>query len=124
MKERQKEVKDKKIRAFEATVRTVFGFEKVFKKYIHSEESGGLWAYVRQLMDRERQASKVIQGDATVLFKIAYNTKITKDLYLEFGSKTYNIVSLDPFEFNKTDLVIRANECSPPTFDEVEYDEY
>ena len=124
-KKHQTEVKDKKVRAFEITRKSEFGFEKVYKRYIHPEDTGGLWAYVRQLMDTERLAATVIQGQATILFKVTHNPKITKDLILEFGGRTYSIVSVDPFEFNKTDLVIRATETSPPTFDEVEYaDEY
>jgi SPP1 family predicted phage head-tail adaptor len=124
-KRNQTEVKDKKVLAFEIRRTSEFGFEKVYKRYIHPEESGGIWAYVRQLLDKERLAATVIQSQATILFKVTHNPKITKDLFLEFGGKTYSIESVDPFEFNKTDLVIRATETSPPTFDEVEHaDEY
>ena len=124
MKESKKEVKDKKIRVFKTVVRAVWGFEKVYKKYIHSEESGGVWAYVRQLSENERVSAKAVQTEQTILFKVVANPKLTNDLYIEFAGKTYNIVSIDPYEFNKTDLVIRANNISPPTYDEVEYDEY
>ena len=124
MAERKKEVKDKKIRLFKGVSRVVWGFERVYKKYIHSEESGGVWAYVRHLSEQERLASKVVQIDESILFKVTHNPKLTKDLYIEFGEKTYSIVSIDPYEYNKSDLVIRANEISPPVYDEVEYDEY
>lgn len=124
MKEQHKEVKDKKIRLFKTAVQVVWGFEKVFKKYIHSEKSGGVWAYVRWLSENERLTAKSVQTEQTILFKVTANPKLSSDLYIEFGDKTYSIVSIDPYEFNKTDLVIRANAVSPPTFDEVEYDQY
>ena len=123
-KRRPKRVKDKKVRAFEAVVRTVWGFERVFKRYIHSEESAGLWAYVRHLSERERQVANAMQNDEDIQFEIVYNPKITTDLMLEFNNKTYKVVSVDPFEYNKTDLVVRGKEIAPPTYDEVEYDEY
>lgn len=124
MKERSKEVKDKKIRLFKLTAQSMWSFDKVFKKYIHSEKSGGLWAYVRWLSENERLTAKSVQIEQTILFKVTANPKLTSDLYIEFGDKTYSIVSIDPYEFNKTDLVIRANAVSPPIFDEVEYDQY
>ena len=123
MKQRPRIVKDKKVRAFVATVRAVWGFERVFKSYIHSEESGGLWAYVRHLSQNEIIRARQVQNPETTKFVIAYSPKITTDLYLEYGGKTFKVVSIDPFEYNKTDLTIRAEEVSPPTFDEVEYEE-
>lgn len=124
MKKEAKEVKDKKIRVFKTAVQAVWGFEKTFKKYSHSEESGGIWAYARHLSQRERYAAKAVQMEETILFKVTANPKITEDLYIEFAGKTYQIASIDRFEFNKTDYTIRAKEVAPPTFDEVEYDEY
>jgi len=124
MRKDAKEVKDKKIRLFNATVRVVWGFDRVFKTYCHSEESGGVWAYARHLSQRERVASKAVQMEETILFKVTANPKITEDLYIEFMGKTYAICSIDRFEFNKTDYTIRAKEVAPPAFDEVEHDEY
>jgi len=123
MKQQTKKVKDKKIRAFEATLRTVWGFERVFKKYVHSEESGGLWAYVRHLSEKERYIANAMQNDEDIVIEVAFNPKITTDLMIEFGDKTYKIVSIDPFEFNKTDLVIRAKEVAAQTYDEIEWGE-
>ena len=121
---RKKNLKDKKVRAYNGVIRSVWGFERVFKHYIHSEESGGLWAYARQLSERERYTANAMQIDEDTLFEITHSPKITTDLFLEFNDKTYKIVSIDPFEYNKTDLVIRAKEIATPTYDEVEYDEY
>ena len=118
---KRKEIKDKKIRMFKATGQAVSGFERVWKKYIHSKKSGGVWAYVRHLSEREQFAAKAVNREETILFKVAYHPKITNDLYVEFAGKTFNIVSIDPYEFNNTDLVIRASEAAPPPFDVVDW---
>jgi len=123
-KKRQKKVKDKKVRAFNATVQAVWGFERTLKKYIHSESSGGVWAYVRQLSERERHVAMAIQSDEDILFEIAYSPKITAGLFLEFNDKTFKVISVDPYEYNKTDLIVKAKEVAPPTLDEVEWGEY
>jgi len=124
MKERRCEVKDKKIKLFKTASGVVWGFERVVKEYIHSQECGGVWTYVRHLSQQERYSAKAIRTEENILFKVTANPKITEDLYIEFGGKTYEITSIDRFEFNRTDYVIRAKEVAPPTFDEVQYDEY
>ena len=121
MKQRTRLVKDKKVKAFETAVRAVWGFERVFKTYCHSESSGGVWAYVRHLSGAEVLRARQVQNNQTLQVIVSYNPKITTDLYLEFGGKTYKVVSIDPYEFNKTDLEIRAEEVSPPAFDEEEF---
>jgi len=121
MKQRTRLVKDKKVRAFETAVRAVWGFERVFKTYCHSESSGGVWAYVRHLSQGEQMRARQVQNNQNLQVIVSYNPKITTNLYLEFGGKTYKVVSIDPYEFNKTDLEIRAEEVSPPAFDEEEY---
>lgn len=118
------EVKDKKIKVFGLKTRVVDTYEQVVKNYIHSEESGGIWAYVRELSENERFSAKSVQVEETIQFKIVYNPKIISELFIEFAGKTYEIVSIDKYEFNKTDLVIRANEILAPVFDEVEYEDY
>ena len=124
MKMRQRLQKDKKVKAFKITSKAVWGFERVFKQYIHREESGGLWAYVRHLSQREQHRARQVQSSETVQFVFAYSPKITLNLYLEFEGKTYKIVAIDYFESNKTDLEIKAEEVSVPAFDEVEFEEY
>ena len=118
------EVKDKKVQVFGIKTAVKDGYEVVVKTYIHSKESGGLWAFVRELSENERFSAKAVQVEETTQFKIVYNPKITTALYVEFGGKTYDIVSIDKFEFNKTDLVIRANEILAPVYDEVCYEDY
>ena len=123
MKQRTRLVKDKKVRAFETAVRAVWGFERVFKSYCHSESSGGVWAYVRHLSGAEVLRARQVQNNQSLQIIVSYNPRITTNLYLEFGGKTYKVVSIDPYEFNKTDLEIRAEEVSPPVFDEEEWTE-
>ena len=102
----------------------VDGYEIVVKTYIHSQESHGFWAYVRELSENERFSAKAVQVEETTQFKVVYNPKIKDKLYIEYGNKTYDIVSVDRNEFNKTDLVINGNEILAPVFDEVEYENY
>lgn len=118
------EVKDKKIKVFGLKTRVVEEYEQVVKTYIHNEESGGIWAFVRELSETERFAAKSVQTEETTIFKVVYNPKIVSGLYIEFAGKTYEIVSTDKFEFNKTDIVIRGNETRAPVYDEVEYENY
>ena len=120
----KKEIKDKKVQFFEIYTKVVDGYEQVVKRYIHSKESGGLWCYVRELSENERFSAKAVQVEETTQFKVVFNPKIKNELFIEFNGKTYSIVSIDKYEFNKSDLVVRANEISAPTFDEVEYANY
>jgi SPP1 family predicted phage head-tail adaptor len=120
----KKENKDKKVRFFHISTKVVDGYEKVIKTYIHSKESGGLWCYVRELSENERFSARAVQVEETTQFKVVFNPKIVNELFLEFNGKTYDIVSIDGKEFNKTDLVIRANEILAPSYDEVEYENY
>ena len=120
----RKENKDKKVQFYRLNTQVVDGYEKVIKTYIHSKESGGLWCFVRELSENERFSAKSVQVEETTQFKVVYNPKIVNELYLEFDGKTYNIVSIDGKEFNKSDLVIRANEILAPSFDEVRYENY
>lgn len=118
------EVKDKKVQIFSLKTKKIDNYEQVVKTYIHSKESGGIWAYVRELSENERFSARAVQVEETTQFKIVYNPKLTTELYIEFAGKTYEIVSIDKFEFNKTDVVIRANEILAPAFDEVAYENY
>ena len=121
---KKKENKDKKVQFFSISTKVIDGYEKVIKTYIHSKKSGGLWCYVRELSENERFSARAIQVEETTQFKVVYNPKIVNELYLEFNSKTYDIVSIDGFENNKSDLVIRANEILAPSYDEVRYENY
>ncbi len=120
----KKKNKDKKAKFFYLRTRVVDGYEQVIKQYIHSESSGGLWCYVRQLSENERFSAKSVQVEETTQFILVFNRKIDNELFIEFNGKTYEIVSVDEYEFNKSDLIIRANETLAPDYDGVEYANY
>jgi len=122
MKQRSRTVKDKKVRAYTATTRAVWGFERAFRSYCHTEESGGWWAHIRHLSQEQQLKARQVQSNETVQFVFSYNPKITTDLYLEYGGRTFKIISVDPYEYNKTDLEVRAQEVSPPAYDEAEWE--
>jgi len=124
LKQRPRIQKDKKIAVFKTAVRSVWGYEKVFKTYLQAQEQAGLWAYARHLSGAEQLQARQKQSNETAKFVVSFSPKITTDLYIEFNGTTYKVASIDPYEYNKTDLEIRAEEISPPTFDEVEYEEY
>ena len=119
-----KENKDKKVQIFRLETRLVDSYEQVVKIYIHSKESGGIWAFVRQLSENERFSAKAVQIEETTQFKIVYNPKINNELFIEFNGNTYQIVSIDKYQFNHTNLVINANQVLVPEFDEVMYENY
>ena len=120
--EGKKEVKDKKVRVFKIETKRRDGYEIKVKHYLHDEDSGGIWAYVRDLTEREKFAALAVNVEQSIVFKITYNKKLTDDIMFEFNGDTYKKASADHFEFNKTDLVIRAEKSTPPAFDEVQYD--
>lgn len=120
----RKENKDKKVQFYRIETRVVDNYEKVIKTYIHSKDSGGLWCYVRDLSENERFSARAVQVEETTQFKVVYNPKIVNELFLEYAGKTYDIVSIDGYEHNKSDLVIRANEILAPSYDEVRYENY
>ena len=119
--EGRKEVKDKKVRVFKIETKRQDGYEVKVKHYLH-EDGSGIWAYVRDLSEKEKFAALAVNVDQSIVFKITYNRKLTHDIMFEFEGDTYKKASTDHFEFNKTDLVIRAERCQPPQFDEVQYD--
>ena len=76
------------------------------------------------VFENERFSARSVQVEETTQFVIVYNPKIVSELKLEFDGKTYEIVSIDKYQYNKSDLVIRANEALAPEFDEVVYENY
>jgi len=117
----RKEVKDKKVKVFMIERKREDGYEVKTKKYLHSKKSGGIWAYVRDLTEQERFAALAVNVEQTIVFKFTFNEKLKADVMFEFKGTTYKKASTDSFEFNKTDLVIKAERCEQPPFDEVEH---
>lgn len=113
------EIKDKRIMIFTvATDRNNRGFERKVKKPVTKTER--VWAYVRQLSEKERFAGKAAGVDQSILFKVCFDPKIKAKQYVEYRGAIYRIESIDGFEMYKRDLTLRAIECELP---EVQCDE-
>ena len=107
------EVKDKKISVFEIiTDRNVKGFERKVKKPVTKPER--IWAYVRELTEKEKFAGKAAGVEQSALFKINYHAAIKAGQYIEMRCAYFRIVSVDKFEYYNRDLTIRAAECAMP----------
>jgi len=107
------EIKDKRISIFEiVTDRTNRGFERNIKKPVTKTEK--VWAYVRDLSEKEKFAGKAAGVEQSVLFKINYDPAVKAGQYIEFKGAFFRIVSVDRFEMYKRDLPIRAVECELP----------
>lgn len=116
------QIKDKKISVYVVkTDRDIWDHEIKVKQYIHDRNR--LWAYVRELSEREKFTAKASGAEQSTVFKVCYNTKLVCGQYLEFNEQTYRIESIDGFEFYKRDLTIRANRCIPEVTDCEKYDE-
>lgn len=116
------EIKDKKIAVYAVvTDRDLWDHEIKVKRYIHDRNK--LWAYVRELSEREKFAAKAAGSEESTVFKVCHNSKLKAGLYLEFLGETYQIKSVDGFEFYKRDLTIRADRCTPEVTDCEKYDE-
>lgn len=117
------EIKDKKIAVYEIqTDRNTQENEIKVKHYIHSRNN--LWAYVREISDKEKFTAKSVGSETSIMFKINYNAKIKAGLYLEFKGETYIIESVDGYEYYKRDLTLRARRTEPEAIIYEQYDEF
>ena len=116
------EIKDKKIRIYNVEAdRDLWQNERKVKRYIH--DRNGLWAYARELSEREKFAAKAAGSEQSIVFKINYNNRVKAGLHLEFGGDTFVIKSVDGFEYYKHDLTLRAERVKAEVCDHDEYDE-
>jgi len=67
-----------------------------------------IWAYVRQLSGREIHSARMVQVEEEVLFEINWRDDVNMTDRVLFRGEEYDIVRIDPFEFNKTDIRIYA----------------
>jgi SPP1 family predicted phage head-tail adaptor len=116
------EIKDKRIFIYEIVAkRDTHGNEIKAKKYIHPRI--GLWAYVREMSEREKFSAKAAGAELTTVFKVNYNNKIKAGQYLEFNGDTFLIESVDGFQYYKRDITLNAKRIVPETAVYDEYDE-
>ena len=116
------EIKDKKISVYGVeTGRDLNSNEIEVKRYIHGIH--GLWAYARELSEREKFAAKAADAEQSILFKVNHNARIKAGQFIEFRGDTYSIASVDGFEYYKRDLTLRAVRAKPEVYDYAEYTE-
>lgn len=114
------EIKDKRIAVYSIeTGRDLSGNEIRVKRHIHNKN--GLWAYARELSEREKFTAKAVGSEQSILFKINYNKRIKAGLYLEFRGDTFVIKSVDGYEWYERDLTIRAERVKAEVCDRAEY---
>lgn len=65
-----------------------------------------LWAYVRHLSGREIHTAAQVQAEETVLFEVNWRDDVQPTNRILFRGQEYDIVRIDPFEFDKSDLRI------------------
>lgn len=118
------EIKDKKIAVYEVRPeRDLWDNEVKVRRYIHTRDR--LWAYVRELSEREKFTAKAAGAEQSILFRVNYNAKLKAGLYLEFCGETYVIQSIDGYEWYERDLTLRAVRCKaePTDYEKYEGDE-
>ena len=114
------QIKDKKIAVYSVeTGRDLNGNEIKVKRYIHTHN--GLWAYARELSEKEKFAAKAAGAEQSILFKVNYNKRIRAGLRLDFRGGTFVIQSVDGYEFYERDLTLRAERVKAEVYDAEEY---
>ena len=109
-------LKDKKIQFYTPEKDTVWK-----KSYPYSEEmknSGGMWAYVRQLQGTENYSLGMSIDKAVLTVEINYNELIQPQMKAEFNGKVWDVSNIDNFEFTNDILKLRLTQ----TVDNNEYE--
>lgn len=102
-------IKDKHIKIFYEAQRGQI------KRYIHPPDEH-LKAYVRQLAAYEQHMDDAIQDGSEIEFVINPR-RVSVDMYIEFLNETYQITSVDRYEFYaNNELKIRARRVSPKEY--------
>jgi len=102
-------IKDKRIKIYYEVQRGQL------KRYIHPP-SEYLKAYVRQLSAYEQNMDDAIQDGSEIEFVINPR-QVSVDMYIEFLGDTYQITSVDRYEFyTNNELKIRARKVSPKEY--------
>lgn len=83
------------------------------RHFIHSERSGGLWAEVRDLSQKEMLAADAAEKQYSLYFTIGYNPSVLAHweelILLDEQGKTYKIKTKpDEFKYDRADIRIAA----------------
>ncbi|NCU25699.1 hypothetical protein EOM86_03150 [Candidatus Nomurabacteria bacterium] len=76
-------------------------------QHIFQPLARGLWAYVRQLSQREINQCRVYGSTESMIFQINYrdlDTLPLPGLYVKYKDRYYKVTQIDPYEDRKTDL--------------------
>ena len=91
------------------------------KQYIHAEDTY-LKAYARQLTASETASLNAIQDTGYIEFVINKRAVI-QDMFIEFKGKTYQISSVDPFDFETPEIKLQAYEVNTKSYIDVRWKE-
>lgn len=121
--------KNRKVKIFKlVSTRNENGFEVITKKYIHPINKR-LCAYFKELKSGEVAFNRQVEDDTEVIF-IINRRNIDKDMYIEyigrrtFGTTTYQITGIDPFDDTGYDMKVGAKKINPPAYDNEEGTEW
>lgn len=107
------DTKGQKIRCFYAVVTREKPVKTYTRKFIHSKESGGFWAHIRDLTQRERLANEAVGHQTAVQIRVGFNPKIL-DLWdslvvIDERGNFYKIKEKpDEYEYDKSDIKFTA----------------
>lgn len=107
------ESKNEKIRCFYPEVKLEKPNKRVIRRFIHSKCSGGFWARVRDLSQRERLANAAVGHQTVISIQMGYNPKLLelweKIIIIDERGRTYTIKEKpDEYAYDKGDIKITA----------------
>lgn len=99
------------------------------RHFIHSKSSGGLWAFVRDLSQQERQANEAVGHSHAVVITVGYNPKLLasweKIIIVDKKGVSYKLKEKpDEFTYQNTDLKFTAYAFKDEDVYNAEADEY
>jgi|SRR5690554_4023944 SPP1 family predicted phage head-tail adaptor len=101
-------LKDKKISLIEYRIIGRNELNQPIYGWGPKEGGENIWCYVRHLSGREIHTAVQVQAEETILFEINWRDDVNMTDRVLFRGEEYDIVRIDPFEFNKTDIRIFA----------------
>lgn len=121
--------KNDKIKCFYSVKRREKPNVITVRHFIHSRRSGGLWAFVRDLSQQERQANDAVEHSVAVVITIGYNPKFLanweKIIIIDKNDVSYKLKEKpDEFAYAKTDLKFTAYAFKNEDTYDAEADEY